>query len=333
MAMLRALPRDQHGLFVSELMRKNNLLRTDVEAPFHVEQEERTASHGPLLIPAGDAALRAQSSTSPPPQNLPGVVCAFCGNNGHEEAACFARNKAMKEAQERTKENKAGKKDRQRANRAEKEASKDSKPAELAASASLRLAGSPDTHADAHWIADMGATSHMSPRRAWFTPLEPLAIPIRVANNQVVYSKGVGTVLVQPADPSMRPLLLSKLVHGRKPDYSMFRVFGCRAWAHVHKKERKHLENHAKPCVFLGLPDNFKGWKLRDPLAQGNRGGIIVSRDVIWNESEFPGTSRVATDPIPPRFGRALRPGEWNRPPRRGRISQCRRIQRELRPW
>jgi hypothetical protein len=72
-----------------------------------------------------------------------------------------------------------------------------------------------------------------------------------------------------------------ELVHGRKPDYSMLRVFGCRAWAHVGKKERKHLEKHAKPCVFLGLPNDFKCWKLWDPHAQHNRGGIIVSHHII----------------------------------------------------
>jgi hypothetical protein len=63
------------------------------------------------------------------------------------------------------------------------------KVTELAASASVRLASLPNTHADAHWIADTGATSHMSPRRSWFTKLEPLAIPIRVANNHAVYSE------------------------------------------------------------------------------------------------------------------------------------------------
>jgi hypothetical protein len=47
MAMLRALPRNQYGPFVSELMRKNDLTRADADAAFHVEQEERTAS---LLI-------------------------------------------------------------------------------------------------------------------------------------------------------------------------------------------------------------------------------------------------------------------------------------------
>jgi hypothetical protein len=87
------------------------------------------------------------------------------------------------------------------------------KVTELAASASVRLAGSPDTHADARWIADTGATSHMSPRRSWFTKLEPLAIPIRVANDHIVYSEGVGSVVLGPADKLLRPVLLSCVLY------------------------------------------------------------------------------------------------------------------------
>jgi hypothetical protein len=33
------------------------------------------------------------------------------------------------------------------------------------------------------------------------------------------------------------------------------------------------------------------------------RGGVIISRDVVWNKEEFPGTSKTALDPIPARFG------------------------------
>jgi transposase InsO family protein len=65
-----------------------------------------------------------------------------------------------------------------------------------------------------------------------------------------------------------------EMAHKRKPDYSTLRVFGCRAWAHVRRKKRRSLEPHAKPCVFLGVPDNFKGWKLWDPSAQGGRGSV-----------------------------------------------------------
>jgi hypothetical protein len=95
-----------------------------------------------------------------------------------------------------------------------------------------------------------------------------------------------------------------KMANKRKLDYSTLRVFGCRAWVHVRKDKRKSLEPHAKPCVFLGIPDDFKGWKLWDPLAQGGRGGVIISRDVVWNEEEFPGTFKTALDPILASFGR-----------------------------
>jgi hypothetical protein len=69
---------------------------------------------------------------------------------------------------------------------------------------------------------------------------------------------------------------LIKMANKRKLDYSTLRVFGCCAWAHVRCKKRCSLEPHAKPCVFLGIPDNFKGWKLWDPSAQGGRSGHHV---------------------------------------------------------
>jgi hypothetical protein len=52
-----------------------------------------------------------------------------------------------------------------------------------------------------------------------------------------------------------------KMVHKCKPDYSTLHLFGCCAWVHVCCKKQRSLEPHAKPCVFLGVPDNFKGWK------------------------------------------------------------------------
>jgi transposase InsO family protein len=106
-----------------------------------------------------------------------------------------------------------------------------------------------------------------------------------------------------------------EMVHKRKPDYLPLRVFGCRAWAHIQRKERESLQDHAKPCVFLGCPEDFKGWELWDPSANGGRGGIIVSLDIVWNEEEFPGLPRVAHDAIPERFGRAAEPGDAERSP------------------
>jgi hypothetical protein len=45
---------------------------------------------------------------------------------------------------------------------------------------------------------------------------------------------------------------------------------------------------HNVEHVYLHLcPEDYKGWKLYDPRAQH----IVISRDIIWNEEEFPGTS------------------------------------------
>jgi hypothetical protein len=92
-------------------------------------------------------------------------------------------------------------------------------------------------------------------------------------------------------------------------------VFGCRAWAHIQQKEQKSLQDHAKPCVFLGCPEEFKGWKLGDPSANSGRGGIIVLHNVVWNKEEFPGLLHVAHNTIPERFGRFAKPGDAERSP------------------
>jgi hypothetical protein len=55
--------------------------------------------------------------------------------------------------------------------------------------------------------------------------------------------------------------------------------------------------------VFLGVLDNFKGWKLWDLSAQGSCGSVIISWDVIWNKEEFPGLLKDVHNPIPAHFG------------------------------
>jgi hypothetical protein len=112
-----------------------------------------------------------------------------------------------------------------------------------------------------------------------------------------------------------------EMVHERKPDYSSLRVFSCRAWAHIQRKEQKSLQDHPKPCVLLGCPEDFKGWKLWDPSANGGRSGIIVSRNIMWNEEEFPGLSRVTHDAIPERFSRAAKPADAERSPNDEEVS------------
>jgi hypothetical protein len=185
MALLNALPREEYADFISSFMRQKDLTRADVEAVFQVEQTKRNAHRSPLPSSLGNTNLCP--AVQPPRQNKPGVKDGFCNSDRHTEEDCYKQ-----ERHACCDSSKKAHTTRDTATSPSLPTPADgAKVTELAASTNVRLTGSPDTHADAHCIADTGATSHMSPRHSWFTKLEPLAIPIRVTNDHVVYSKGV----------------------------------------------------------------------------------------------------------------------------------------------
>ena len=56
---------------------------------------------------------------------------------------------------------------------------------------------SSQTHC-ADWNPDTGATSHMTPHRHWFHTYTPMCVPIRLADNTIIYSAGVGATRFEP---------------------------------------------------------------------------------------------------------------------------------------
>lgn len=70
---------------------------------------------------------------------------------------------------------------------------------------------------------------------------------------------------------------------GERPRVDGLRVFGCQAFVHIPKDERKKLDSKSKKCVFVGYGATTKGYRLYDPL----RKKIIHSRDVIFNEQKY----------------------------------------------
>ena len=54
------------------------------------------------------------------------------------------------------------------------------------------------TDARTDWIADTGATRHMTPHRHWFHSYTPYRVPIRLADNNIVHSTGHGVVRFIP---------------------------------------------------------------------------------------------------------------------------------------
>ena len=52
--------------------------------------------------------------------------------------------------------------------------------------------------------------------------------------------------------------------YGKKPSVKHLKVFGCAAYSHVAKDERKKLDPKAKKCSFLGYAAQRKGYRLYD---------------------------------------------------------------------
>jgi hypothetical protein len=85
-----------------------------------------------------------------------------------------------------------------------------------------------------------------------------------------------------------------ELIEKCKPDYSILCVFGCRGHVHIDRKACKSLDSHVIPCLFLGYPADYRGWRLWDPV--GKR--VITAGDMIWDESTMPGNSSAPVAPL-----------------------------------
>lgn len=69
---------------------------------------------------------------------------------------------------------------------------------------------------------------------------------------------------------------------GVKPSVDHFRVWGCLAHVHVADAKRGKLDNKSFQCIFLGVSEESKGYRLFDPIAKK----IVISRDVVFEEDK-----------------------------------------------
>ncbi|KAL4351723.1 hypothetical protein GQ457_06G023180 [Hibiscus cannabinus] len=67
---------------------------------------------------------------------------------------------------------------------------------------------------------------------------------------------------------------------GKRPSVGYFRVFGCVAHVHVGATHRTKLDTRSLACVFLGVSEESKAYRLYDPISKR----IIISRDVVFEE-------------------------------------------------
>jgi transposase InsO family protein len=77
-----------------------------------------------------------------------------------------------------------------------------------------------------------------------------------------------------------------ELWNGETPSIGMLRTWGCEALVHLQKdQQKKPFGPHARKCVFIGYPIDYKGWLFIDLLT----GKEIISDSAIFYEDKFPG--------------------------------------------
>ena len=74
-----------------------------------------------------------------------------------------------------------------------------------------------------------------------------------------------------------------EVMHGRKPDLSHLRVWGCQCFPSIPPELRTKGGPRRYEAIFVGYEENRIGWRVRD-LA----GKYHFSRDVIFNEAICP---------------------------------------------
>lgn len=67
---------------------------------------------------------------------------------------------------------------------------------------------------------------------------------------------------------------------GSKPSVEHFKIFGCIGHVHVPAQLRKKLDARSHKCVFLGVSQESKAYRLYDPTNKK----IVISRDAIFDE-------------------------------------------------
>ena len=94
-------------------------------------------------------------------------------------------------------------------------------------------------------------------------------------------------------------MTLEEACSGRSPTVDHFKIFGCVTYAHIPDKKRKKLDDKGEKCIFLGVSEQSKAYKLYNPITKK----IVISRDVVFDEEQFwTWCSNTAQQQIPTNF-------------------------------
>jgi Reverse transcriptase (RNA-dependent DNA polymerase) len=98
-----------------------------------------------------------------------------------------------------------------------------------------------------------------------------------------VFDSVVFTINRLPSSPLSFSTPYNKLFN-KNPDYSMFKVIGCKCYPYTRPYASNKLDPRSVPCVFLGYSTIYKGYKCLD--IKTNK--TYLSRHVVFDETSFP---------------------------------------------
>ncbi|UYV84554.1 hypothetical protein LAZ67_X002600, partial [Cordylochernes scorpioides] len=84
-----------------------------------------------------------------------------------------------------------------------------------------------------------------------------------------------------------------ELFFGTKPNVANYKIFGCNAYMHIPKENRKKWDNKSIKLMFLGYENTSKNFRLWDWKTRK----IRISKDVTFNEKATPHSDRESTKP------------------------------------
>ena len=192
MALIRALP-DEFSHLTANLLLMDKLDKDKILQVFRSEElnRQRRAAGEAVNQVRGQGQGQSKQPYYQGKKFLKGVNCHTCGKEGHVKYNCPDK--------------KGGPGGGNNANSAQKaEETKQSKAENVTESAGNASAFfeyeaySTSANNVIDWNTDTGATSHMTPHRHWFTTYTPYVVGIRLADQRVIYSKGIGNVVFKP---------------------------------------------------------------------------------------------------------------------------------------
>lgn len=210
--MLMALP-PQDEAFVTSIRIGTAATVDDITTEFASQdliRQRKRDEETRLQESAARAAAAIANTSKRTKSSKPRPTCSHCKRQGHSSDRCWTLHPELNP------KNKAN------LNLAS------NGPEEKSSLASLRSSTSSSTlPTDLNWNTDTGATSHMTPHRHWLRDYEPYRVPIRLANNEVVWSVGKGKVLFEPVQPggqTLQPVLFSRVLYVPNLHTSLFAV-------------------------------------------------------------------------------------------------------------